>query len=355
MDHVILEIASGLGSGGAEKALKQRLEVNHPGFTIYACNTIPKLSKISLNVSEIVAINHLRSVNLFRFISNLSPDVVIVRSPRDCLRISILKFIYPRHFLAVYEAHSTFVSPHKFLNFPLKLLLRMALRNFDQIISVSIAVQKGDQVNSNSKSIVRYMGSTISEGPLARYSYQGIKFIFIGRMATSKRPLWLIRRINNIQEEMRLHSASFLFVGDGKLLTRVKNLTNKLALNDIVSFAGAVDDPSFHLRNSDWLVSASRNEGLPLVFFEAKLAGVSILSTPSGGGIELLDNGDILLKDFSSNEFEEKMKEILKGSSSFVGKKKSIGNKTFDAHQNSLNYYNDILKIQKNWYKHILQ
>lgn len=347
MGKVILEIATGLGTGGAEKALKQRLEVNHPGFSIYSCNTIPKLSKISLNVNELVAINHPRTLNLFRYIKDLSPDVVIARSPRDCVRISILKLFFPHKFLAIYEAHSTFVSPHKFLNLPLKRLMRMALRNFDQIISVSIAVQRGDQVKSNSKSTVRYLGSTISEGPLAQNANQGLRFIFLGRIAKSKRPLWLIRRIKNIQKDIRLHSASFLFVGDGKLLTRARNLTKKLGLSDIVHFAGAVDDPSFHLRNSDWLVSVSRNEGLPLVFFEAKLAGVSILSTPSGGGIELLDNRDVLLRNFSSKEFEESIKEIMKGSFSDIGKKKSVGNKAFDAHKQSLFYYEDILKRQK--------
>lgn len=344
MEKIVLEIASGLGLGGAEKILKHRLEVSHPGFSIYCCNTIPKLSKVIVNAKDLVPIRHPRIINLFRYIRNLSPDVVIVRSPRDCLRLSIIRLLFDLKFLAIYEAHSTFVSPTKLINIVLKPVLKIALRNFDQIISVSIDVQKGDQVCSNPKSTVRYMGSKISDGPTLRDSYLGKKFLFLGRMAKSKRPLWLIYRVRSLQKEFRSTSSKLLFVGDGKLLVKAKQLTKKLALDDIISFTGAINDPSFYLRESDWLISVSRNEGLPLVFFEAKLAGVSILSTPSGGGIEIFDSSDVLLKSFSPDEFEEMLKKLLEDTRTPKNATQIFNVKKFDAHELSKGFYEDIMK-----------
>jgi glycosyltransferase involved in cell wall biosynthesis len=40
-------------------------------------------------------------------------------------------------------------------------------------------------------------------------------------------------------------------------------------------------------------------EGLPISFFEAKLHGLKIITTPSSGDFDVLTNEDILLPDFS--------------------------------------------------------
>jgi hypothetical protein len=48
-----------------------------------------------------------------------------------------------------------------------------------------------------------------------------------------------------------------------------------------------------------------------LTFFEAKLSGARIMTTPSGGGKEVLDSEDILLKDFSKEAFIEGLRVVI--------------------------------------------
>ena len=59
------------------------------------------------------------------------------------------------------------------------------------------------------------------------------------------------------------------------------------------------------------MISASTHEGLPLTFFEAKLSGLCILSTPSGGGAEIFSEEDVELQSFEVVEFEAAVMRIL--------------------------------------------
>jgi glycosyltransferase involved in cell wall biosynthesis len=72
------------------------------------------------------------------------------------------------------------------------------------------------------------------------------------------------------------------------------------------------------------LVSCSLSEGLPITFFEAKLAGMKILTTPSGGGSEILNHFDTLLSDYNQEEFEMEILRILDRGSVSLEERKTI-------------------------------
>ena len=110
---------------------------------------------------------------------------------------------------------------------------------------------------------------------------------------------------------------------------------------------GQVNDPTPFLMNSDWLISCSRNEGLPLAFYEAKLAGLSILTTPSGGGSEILTQDDILLDTFKAHEFEKALVRILT-EPRYQTVTKILNNARYNAHALAIDYYKELLGTLKN-------
>jgi glycosyltransferase involved in cell wall biosynthesis len=89
-------------------------------------------------------------------------------------------------------------------------------------------------------------------------------------------------------------------VGTGQLEyeRRVKEQVEALRLTECVSFLGKVahgDMPRFYKRH-DLLVSPSmRDEGLPLTMVEAMLAGCAVVTTGSGGAMEIAKAADLPL------------------------------------------------------------
>jgi glycosyltransferase involved in cell wall biosynthesis len=100
-------------------------------------------------------------------------------------------------------------------------------------------------------------------------------------------------------------------VGSGPLEASVRKFIQLNNMEEEVRYVGAVEDVSIFYASATHLVSCSTNEGLPLTFFEAKLAGLSILATPSGGGAEIFDDQDEELLSFDEVDFENALFKIL--------------------------------------------
>ena len=99
-------------------------------------------------------------------------------------------------------------------------------------------------------------------------------------------------------------------------------------LEEEIRFVGAVSDVSSYYAAATHLVSCSTNEGLPLTFFEAKMAGLSILATPSGGGSEICDAQDHELLSFSEEEFEQALFKILSAAPPTLEMRRTIQSKS---------------------------
>jgi len=93
--------------------------------------------------------------------------------------------------------------------------------------------------------------------------------------------------------------------------------------------------------SSTHLLSASTNEGLPLTFFEAKLAGLAIIATPSGGGSEIFGPEDRELRSFKEEEFEEALISVLAMPSPSLEERQKIQSNSYwmRASECSIKYY----------------
>lgn len=94
----------------------------------------------------------------------------------------------------------------------------------------------------------------------------------VGRFSLQKNHMFIIKVFNAI--EKKSPSARLLLVGDGELISSVKEEVNRLHLQNKVIFAGLRSDVADLLQAMDVFLFPSLNEGLPLAIMEAQAAGV---------------------------------------------------------------------------------
>ena len=295
-----MEVVSGLGMGGAEKAFLNRLMHVPDAFKTIILNTRPELeSWKSLPTFNEVKISRKKLSFAWKaktFLKNAKPDLVILRTPIDLMIITFLKRISHQQFKVAFEAHSTRISSNKFLSTVLGVPLAWSIRRADLVIAVSKSVALGPQARSAKRTIISYLGATVDN---RERSTKDVVFLFVGRFTKLKQPLLFLKAILRVKSDLELAHARVIFLGSGELEDKMASFIDSEKLSNIVSIVGYRSDLNSFYSDADYLVSTSKYEGLPISFFEAKLHGLKIITTPSSGDFDVLANEDILLPDFS--------------------------------------------------------
>jgi glycosyltransferase involved in cell wall biosynthesis len=315
--YTILEVVSGLGVGGAEKAMLSRMKWLPVQFTNTILNVRPEID--ALTHSETIQQHRVSRRGLLRFLSilfylsNSNYDVIIVRTPLDAVRFSLCKSILrnKKRLTLVFEAHSNFVSRRPIMNRLLSILLQNCRGQIDLVVAVSENVKKGPLcVNLRNVEVV-YLGAELEPYQSAILKSDSPKLLFVGRLVDIKRPIWLLERLRNVGERLSLQESTLTLVGDGPLKQELEMSIEIFGLKGVVDLIGYKENVSRYFDSATHLVSCSTNEGLPLTFYEAKLSGLSIIATPSGGGGEIFGPEDLELSSFDESEFEEALFRVL--------------------------------------------
>ena len=125
----------------------------------------------------------------------------------------------------------------------------------------------------------------------------------VGRLGDHKGQYWLLEIYKHARTKFN-QPVRLIFVGrDEGGETTLREEVKKAALEDEVIFTGELDDGA--LRNcyasSELFVLFSRYEAFGLVFFEAMIAGVPVLTHDVGANKELLVEGAIVIPRFDQN------------------------------------------------------
>jgi glycosyltransferase involved in cell wall biosynthesis len=111
----------------------------------------------------------------------------------------------------------------------------------------------------------------------------------IGRLSEIKRQDLLLRAFHDLRTN--IPNAHLLLVGDGPLLSELRQLATTLGLDGSIHFAGYQPEPQQFLHLMNVFTLTSRSEGMPLVILEAWAAGVPIVASDAGGLPELIQHG----------------------------------------------------------------
>ena len=308
-----MEVVSGLGMGGAEKAFLNRLKYVPDAFQTIILNTRPELSAWNLpsNFTEVkISRKKLNFIwKAYAFLMKTKPDIVLLRTPLDLIFIVFLKKITNQTFKVAFEAHSTRISSNRFLSLIVYAPLTWSIRNVDLVIAVSKSVAMGPQARSAKKTLISYLGA---DAEIGKKSTNEVVFLFVGRFISLKQPLLLLSAISSVKSAFELKHAKVFFLGAGELESEMINFVDSEELSDIVSILGYQSDLNSYYSDGDYLISTSQYEGLPISFFEAKLHGLKIITTPSSGDFDILTSDDILLSDFSKESIAGALLGALK-------------------------------------------
>lgn len=114
--------------------------------------------------------------------------------------------------------------------------------------------------------------------------------IYIGRLTFQKNPQRLMQLCALMKQ--RKPDIRMAVVGTGELEAETKELCVQLGLEENVQFLGFQSNPMKMLSDSKCLILPSRWEGTPMCALEAMALGVPVVSTPTDGLLDLLDEGE---------------------------------------------------------------
>jgi len=146
--------------------------------------------------------------------------------------------------------------------------------------------------------------------------------IYVGRLTFQKDPQRLMRLCARLKESKP--DLKVAVVGTGELEAETKALCRELGLESNVQFLGFQSNPIKMVADAKALVLTSRWEGTPMCALEAMALGTPVVSTPSDGMKDLIDNGvhgylyeedqdlaEALLKIFTDNDHRRMLSENM--------------------------------------------
>ena len=143
--------------------------------------------------------------------------------------------------------------------------------------------------------------------------------IYVGRLTFQKDPQRLMRLCARLKE--RKPDLKVAIVGTGELEAEVKELCRELNLQENVQFLGFQSNPIKMVHDTKAMILTSRWEGTPMCALEAMALGTPVVSTPSDGMKDLIDDG---INGYLTDDDEvmaEKLLKIMKDDAhrSFLG------------------------------------
>ncbi|MCM0650581.1 glycosyltransferase [Clostridium swellfunianum] len=169
-------------------------------------------------------------------------------------------------------------------------------------------------------------------------------FGYLGRLLESKGVDLLIESFYNFS--LKNDKAVLLIVGDGEYMDKLKDLVSNYKLEDKVIFAGYQKDVYSYLNVFDSFILPSRYEGLPISVLEAMAMERVVISTPTAGVPEVIDNNysGILLKERSMECLLEAMEYVYFNRDKAEEMGKNAKAFLFE-HRNIKNYIVDLQKL----------
>ena len=131
--------------------------------------------------------------------------------------------------------------------------------------------------------------------------------IYVGRLTFQKDPQRLMRLCARLKQEKP--DLKVAIVGTGELLEEAQALCESLNIQENVHFLGFQSNPITMVADSKAMILTSRWEGTPMCALEAMYLGTPVVSTPSDGMKDLLEDG---VSGYLTDDDEQMAQDLLK-------------------------------------------
>lgn len=199
-----------------------------------------------------------------------------------------------------------------------KYLLRFIYSNCDLVLSVSEGIE-GElrKVLHVSPDKVVILKNPINRKEILSLADENVSvpngklIVWVGRMYQVKNLPLLLTAFSKV---LQVHDdASLILVGDGDCKQDLLNQCEELGISDRVIFEGIQTNPYKYLSKANVVALSSSSEAYPTVLLEALALGKTIVSTPTGGAKEILNDGQYgyLSEDFSVEKYAHAIEMAL--------------------------------------------
>lgn len=131
--------------------------------------------------------------------------------------------------------------------------------------------------------------------------------VFLGRLTWQKNPQRMLELVSMLRK--KYNNFKVAFIGTGELEDELVMYVQKNNLEKNVFFLGYRSNPYKLLSSSKLLVMTSRMEGMPMAALEAMALGIPIISTPTDGLCDLIEDAK---NGFLSNDNDILCEQILR-------------------------------------------
>jgi glycosyltransferase involved in cell wall biosynthesis len=157
-----------------------------------------------------------------------------------------------------------------------------AIRSF--LISSGIAPEKIETIYN----LIDIQELIVKSQELPGIEIKSPYIVFVGRLSVVKNLPFLL---DAYQQLPNRNDLKFVIVGDGEERSALENWIEQKGLQSDVLLIGQTDNPYPYIKQSELLVLGSLSESFSLVIAESILLGKTVVSTPTGGAMELLEQG----------------------------------------------------------------
>ncbi len=270
-----------LSNGGAERVLSILSQYFHQSnFDVHNIIMIDKVSyeyggKL-INIGELrnKSNGFINKVNRFiefrKYVKKQNFDLIIDFRFRVVYfqEFFIYKFIYKKPIIQT--VHS---GRYESYLFKYKVLSNCIFKNFDKIVTVSLAQQELIEKDLNFTNLQTiYNPIDLNDIKEICNTQDKIYFNFeyivaVGRLAESKQFCKLIEAY--LKSDLLIHNIHLVIVGDGPELGKIKKLIEDTSSSKYIHLEGQIDQPYRVMKQAKFLVQSSLFEGLPMVLIEA--------------------------------------------------------------------------------------
>ena len=170
---------------------------------------------------------------------------------------------------------------------------RAVLRRFAAVVAVSEEVRQRLLGSGVSSGKVRLISNGVNAAPFAEIQpgtrHGVLRVGLVGRLAHEKGVDLFLEAAARVLRV--LPQTEFVVVGEGPDHAKLEAMLQHLGLVSNVKLAGRRDDMPAFYSSLDLLVSASRQEGLPIALLEAMASGLPVVATSVGEVPRLIQHG----------------------------------------------------------------
>lgn len=278
---------------------------------IYVSPDGPIADKLKQLHIRFVPVKYLNILDLKKIVKEEKPDLI---HGHDMLA-SLFATIAVRRIPIISHIHNNNFGFKGIVPFAMAATYRMAAHRAKHIFWVSEAAYQGYRYKKHYKEKSSILHNVIDIEEL----YKKVKLdnceyrydvIFLGRLTFPKNPERVLSVIQKVKENKK--DIKVAMVGTGELDEKIRNQIEEMKLQQNIELYGFVENPYKILKNSSIMLMTSRWEGLPMCALEAMALGVPIVSTPTDGLKEVVQEGITGYLREDDAELADKILEILR-------------------------------------------